>query len=366
VSLISRYVFREAFWSWLIVLSVLFVILMTNQFAGILGDAAADLLPRDAVFAVFWLTAQRYATILAPIALFLGVMLALARLNRDSEMAALLACGIGPGKLLRPIGLLTVLLASGAGWLAMVSGPRAALRIEQIKYEAEAALDLGIIEAGQFTTPDGGRTVFHAERVDGDQIYDVFWEREIEGRVVVIRAERGERLHDPETGKLSFVLYNGTRYEGQPGRRDFSIVEFGEHGIPIREASRAEFVASAEMKPTAELVGSDDPHDQSELQWRLSAPLSLLVLALLAVPLSRSSPREGRYARLGVGLLVYVVYANSLSMARIWVERGDVPTWLGVWWVHAGLAVFAGSLFAREAGWFVKPGRGSEAAASSI
>ncbi len=113
MSLISRYIFREAFGAWLIVIAVLFLIFMTNQFAEILGDAAANQVPRDAVFAIFGFTSLRYLTLLMPIALFLGVMLALARLNRDGEMAALSACGIGPAQLLVPIGTLTIVLAAG-------------------------------------------------------------------------------------------------------------------------------------------------------------------------------------------------------------------------------------------------------------
>jgi lipopolysaccharide export system permease protein len=86
-----------------------------------------------------------------------------------------------------------------------------------------------------------------------------------------------------------------------------------------------------------------DAESRAELEWRIASPLSILILALLAVPLGQSSPREGKYARVGAGLLIYIVYANSLSIARIWVERETIPSWLGLWWVHAlvgGLAIF--------------------------
>lgn len=352
MNLISRYVFREAWWSWLTVIAVLFVIFMSNQFAQILGDAAADVLPKETVFAVFRLQSLRYLTFLAPIALFLGIMLALARFNRDAEMAALLACGIGPGRLLYPIAVLTAVLAAVVAWLSLVVMPDASRRIETIKYDAEADLDVGVLEPGRFSTPDSGDTVFHAERVEGEQIFGVFWEREIDGRIVVIVAERGERLQEPGTGKLSFVLYNGTRYEGTPGALDFSIVKFREHGIPVRDDEREELVLGPEVTPTRTLMRSNDPLDRAELQWRISAPLSLFALALLAVPLSRSTPREGRYARIGVGLLLYIVYANLQSLARIWTERGDTPPWLGVWWVHGTFVLFAILWFGRESGWF--------------
>ena len=116
MNLLNRYVLRETFSAWLIVTLVLFVILMSNQFAEILDDAATNQLPEDAVFAVLSLTSLQYITFLTPIGLFLGVMLALARFNRDSEMAAMASCGVGPVRLLGPISLLTLLLAVTVAW----------------------------------------------------------------------------------------------------------------------------------------------------------------------------------------------------------------------------------------------------------
>lgn len=354
LSLVSRYVFRECIGSLIVVVAVLFVILMSNQFAETLGDAAANELPRDAVFAILGLTSLQYLTMLAPIGLFLGVMLALARLSRDSEMAALSACGVGPGRLLGPIGLLTLLLAVLIGWLALVQMPAASERIEQIRLAARESLQLAALEPGSFASPDSGDTVVYTRAVKEGQLVDVFLQRQYSDRVVVIVAERGLRRQDPETGTLSFVLYDGTRYEGVPGGKSFSVAEFEEHGIPVRSDDDEEYVEPVEVRPTAALLGSGDPLERAELQWRLSMPLSLVVLGVLAVPLSRASPREGRYSRIGVGLLVYIVYQNMLSLARVWVERGYVAEWLGLWWVHALAALAALWLLSRESGWFVR------------
>ena len=188
-------------------------------------------------------------------------------------------------------------------------------------------------------------------------MFDVFWVREVGNRVSVITAERGERVGTPGSGELAFVLYNGTRHDGVPGNLDFAIIEFAEHRIPVRNGDTREFAETIEMRPTATLWRSQDRLDQAELQWRLSTPLSLVLLAILAVPLSRSSPREGRYARIGAGLLIFVTYYNLLAIARVWIERGQVPSSLGLWWVHGGLALLALYLLGRQAGWFVRAPR---------
>jgi len=353
VSLINQYILRETLGAWIVVTVVLFVIVMTNQFAEILGEAASDQLPKDAVFGVLGLASLQYLTALTPIGLFLGVMLALARLNRDSEMSAIMACGIGPANILMPVSLLALVLSVGLAWLALVKTPEASWKIEEIKLQAREQLELGVLESGRFTTPDSGNTIIYAREVEGEQIRGVFIQRQTRNGVVVILADRGQRVQSSTDGQLTFVLYEGRRYEGVPGERNFKVTEFREHGIPIGRALADTSVELIEAKPTSVLFGSPDPEHQAELQWRFSSPISLLVLALLAVPLSRSRPQEGRYARLGVGVLVYVIYVNAMSVGRVWVEREQVPTWLGLWWVHLALGLLGLLLLMVEAGWLI-------------
>ena len=354
MNLIGRYIFREVFGSWLVVMAVLFLIFMTNQLADILGDAAGNRLPRDAVLAIFGLTALRYLTFLTPIALFLGVTLALARLNRDGEMAALFACGVSAGRMLVPIGAFTLLLALGLSWLALEAMPAANMRIEQIRFSAKQNAELTAIEPGKFTTPDSGDTVLYARDVGGDELRDVFLQTQRGDRVSVVLAERGRRVVDPASGELSFALYNSRLYEGVPGESKFLVIEFDEQLVPIRPDDEDEFVEAVAAKPTVDLLRSPTLADRAELHWRLSFPLSLFVLALVAVPLTRTSPREGRYARLGTALLVYVIYFDLLLIARVWVERGIISDAVGMWWVHAVVALLGLLMLARESGWFVR------------
>ena len=82
---------------------------------------------------------------------------------------------------------------------------------------------------------------------------------------------------------------------------------------------------------------SDAPIDQAEYQWRLSTPVSTMLLALLAVPLGRSRPRQGRFARLTGAVVIYAVYFNLLGIGRTWVEQGSIDA---MWVVSSGFAVF--------------------------
>jgi lipopolysaccharide export system permease protein len=349
LSLINKYVFREALASTAMAIAVLLLIFMSNQFAETLADAAADALPRNAVLTVFGLQFVQYVSLLAPVGLLLGVLLAMARLNRDSEMTVLAACGVGPGRLLVPVGVLALLLASGVGWLSLIEAPAASRTIEEIRFQAQAELELGALTPGRFTALDGGSTVVYTSDADGDTSSGLFIEREFDGRTEVVLAREGQRVTNVDSGESMLRLLNGRRYEGTPGTPNFSISEFEEYGFPITSEEQ-EFEASIEARSTAQLLRSPDPESRAELAWRISAPVSILALALLAVPLGRTSPRENRYARFGAGLLIYIIYANTLSIARVWVERDLVPEWVSLWWVHAALALFALAMLARQSG----------------
>ena len=348
-NLINRYIFREALGSWFLVTVVLLFILLSNQFAEVLADAAANRLPRDAVFVVLGLSSLQYLTILAPLGLFLGLMLALARFNSDSEMAALMACGIGPGRLMAPLLLLASILFAGLSWISLEQGPAAVRAIEGLELRAKQELELGFLQAGRFTTPDGGDTVIYAREVSDDgRIGDVFIQRREGDLVTIVLAASGERQRDEEEGYQTFVLYDGQRYEGVPGQRDFRVMEFAEHGIPL--VLRSADVPEPELQaiPSLTLLRSDSLEFRAELHWRAAAPVSLLILALLAIPLSRSQPREGRFGRIAVGILVYIVYNNLLAVARVWLERGVVPEWVGLWWVHILVLSVALVLLAKQ------------------
>jgi lipopolysaccharide export system permease protein len=358
LSLIGRYIFRNILNSTLVVMLVLLVIFMGNQFAETLGEAATDSLPRDAVFTVLGLEFLRLLALLAPIGLLLGVLLGLARLNRDSELAALAACGAGPARLVGPVAVLGLVAALGVGWLSLFAGPAAGQRIDEIRRRAEEQAELGVFLPDRFTGIDSGATVVHAVDVTGSELRDVFIHGPSEVGGVTVRAERGEIVSSGD--EISLTLHSGTRYDGVPGEASWRWEEFEEMNLPLAPERSEPEPAIASMG-TADLLRSPDPAARAELEWRIAAPLSILILTLLAVPLGRSSPREGKYARIGLGLLIYVIYVNSLLIARVWVERGLVPDWLGTWWVHGLLATLTLMMLARQSGLGVRAPRRSTA-----
>jgi lipopolysaccharide export system permease protein len=355
--ILDRYIFREIATTWLGVTMVLLLILLTNQFARILGDVAKGKLPKNAVMDVIGLSAAQYLTVLVPIGLFLSVMLALGRLYRDSELPAMMACRVGPSGIYRPLMWLLVPLAFGVAWLSIDLAPRSLRAVDRIGAEARRAADLTSIEPGRFTEVGPNNAVVYGESVTRRGImHNVFLQRQVGDSDVieVVVAKRGEQMESDDPDVRFLVLFDGRRYEGVPGTSRFRVVEFAEHGIPYHLPSLDPPVPTPRIMTLFELMRAGTLEHIAEIQWRISIPLATIILGILAVPLSKTQPRAGRYGRLAIGLLVFIIYLNLLSASKAWVEQGTLPAMIGLWWVHAmalliGFVLLAGqnSLFRR-------------------
>lgn len=347
---VQRYVLREVVQTWIAVTGVLVAILVSNQLSRVLGQAADNGYSRHVVFDLIALGAIMNLSVIVPVGVLLAVVLTLGRLYHDSEMAALQACGFGPTKLLPPLFGFAVVIALGLGWLSFVQVPRADSQVQILRQTAVKEAQFGQLDAGRFRSFSGGDAVFYAERVDEEGLlHNVFVRRDVDGKMELALAETATYSKGATNGMHFVTLYNGRRYEGVPGQNDFRVIEFREHGIPIATPDTIVASKDPDTKPTRELLGTGTAQDVAQLQSRASTPIMALVLTLVAVPLSRLRPRQGRYARVGFAIVVYFVYSNLLSAAKVWIEKGQLSPLLGVWWVHALAIALGFYLLARQA-----------------
>ena len=331
---LDRYLLREVAWTFVAVTGVLLVVLLSNQFARVLGQAAQNDFPGGIVFTLIGLTTLQQLTVLVPIGLFLGIVLALGRLYHESEMTAMTACGVGPLRIYKPIALLALVIAALLAVLSFRIVPAAWQTSTELRVAALRAAQFGALEAGRFRSFAGGDAVFYAERIGDDGVlHDVFVQRANGDSIEVAMAERAVQRGAGQAEQM-FVLYDGRRYEGVPGAADWRIVEFREHGIPVQLPGAASTQDRVEMKPTRALLDSGAPRDRAELAWRTAVPVMALALAVLAVPISRLRPRQGRFARMGFAVLAYFVYSNLLAAVRVWIQKEAPGGAFGLWWVH--------------------------------
>jgi len=345
---IERYVLREVALAWAAVSVVLFVILITNQLAFVFKLVAEAGLSSKVVLDLLWFRLLQQFLILLPIGLFLGIMLALGRLYHESEMAAMQACGVSIRDVLKPILLLAGLAAIVLAWLSLVISPHSAQAEIGLKTQAAREARFSSLQPGKFRSFGGSNIVFYAESRDEQGVlHNVYAQRTVGDRLEIVTAARAEQ-HGVGESAQTFVLFDGQRYEGVPGRADFRIWRFAEHGIPVQLPNVGDVQLKDYQKSTLILLRAGAVTDLAELQARLSAPIVIVVLALLAVPLSRLRPRQGRYARAAHFILAYLVYLLLLQSAQSWMIRGVTPGWMGMWWVHI-IAVIATVMVWRHA-----------------
>jgi len=331
---LDRYLLREVTVTFVAVTGVLLVILLSNQLARVLGQAVSNGFPRSVVLTLIGLTTLQQLTVLVPIGLFLGIVLALGRLYHESEMTAMAACGVGTVSIYRPLALLTAAVVVALAALSYQIVPAAGSRAQQIRLEALRAAQFGSLEAGRFRSFAGGDVVFYAERVrPNGQLEGVFVQQRVEDRVEIAVAERAEQRGAGQSEQL-FVLFDGRRYEGVPGALEWRVVTFREHGIPVRLPQVRAKSEKLSVRPTRALLGSRNAAERSELAWRTAVPVMALALMLLAVPLAKLRPRQGRFTRVGFAVLAYFVYSNLVAALRVWIEKDSPGGALGMWWVH--------------------------------
>lgn len=355
--IITRYFIKEILRTFAGVLLVLFLIALSAQLVGLFSKVAAGTIHINTVLKLFGLYNLTIITFILPLALYLAVLLGLSRLYQDSEMDALAASGVGPARVVRAVLLVALLVGTIQGAFSLYLGPWADERGDELRLQAQQLTDIQGVIPGRFQELPQGKGVIYVESISADlsRINNIFVQHEAEGRASRIIAEAGHIERDPQTGDRILVLENGHRYQGQPGEEDYTILDFTRHGIRIEEKQVEAVHLRRKSMPTRMLL---EPHKNrnevlarlTEFQWRVSSALSCIVLALLAVPLSRTSRRQSRYSRLAIAIVLYLLLTNMLNIGRTWLQEGQVPVWLGLWWVHMVAVLIAIGLILRQIG----------------
>jgi lipopolysaccharide export system permease protein len=347
--IVDRYLLRELVANCLAATLILLLIVVGTAVADLLAKIARGRIPADLLFTLIALRSVDALTVLMPLAVFLGVLLAYGRLWRDSEMAVLQSSGLDLGGVARPLALLIVptmaLLAAISFWLAP-----AAVRLSQtLLEEANRSLIIAGLEPGRFIELPGkdGEIYVGEMSSDGTEFKRMFVENERliknasdkndgRTRIDVITATHGYLYHDADGVGRYLALLDGFRVEGTLGQDDYRLMRFERNDIklPDNESGDNDTAAKRSAPTRVLLRNSDDPVMRAEIHWRLAAPLSALVLTLLALPLAKSSPREPRYARLLVAVLAWWVFNTGLGIGRSWISQGKLAPAFGFWWVY--------------------------------
>jgi lipopolysaccharide export system permease protein len=337
--ILERYIAREITAPLVSVCTVLILIFSGYSAVRFLNDAVNGLLSGETVVVLVALKVLIALEVLIPVTLYLAVVLALSRLHADSEITAMEAGGIGQGRIITPVLFLALLLALMVAGLSLYARPSAYQKIYALENIGHNEFDIAKVEAGRFYEM-GNNVVFFGEELypDKKQARNVWiWELAHEKREVTT-AQNAYQIDGPQDGQKSIVLQNGYHYELNLETGGDHIIEFQENTIQLKSARKESVQYRRKAASTDHLTRSSDPKDIAEYQWRLSTGLSTVLMALLAIPLSRVAPRRSKYGKVTAAIILFFVFYNLSLIAKTWVEKQVVGAFPGIWWVNALLA----------------------------
>ena len=349
MSKLDRYLLRDFVQSFLATLIVLLVVSVGGVLVDILGNIADGRLPARLLFSQLGLQFIVYMPLILPLALMLGLLLATARLYRDSEMAVLTAIGVGPKRLLRPVLMLVLPVVGLIGLCSLWLGPWADRTSEQMIEDANKSLVMAGLESGKFTMLSNGGVVYLSSvSADGSGLGRVFVQRRRGDRIEVMSAASGKMFFEGDRQRY-LRLDDGHQVEGPAnGALDYRLMTFARNDVALPDGAITRDENDPELMPTGRLFGDTRPEAQAQLHSRITPPLIALAFALMTLPLARSSPRQQRYGRMMFAFLAYMVGMNLMFIGTRWIADGKVPASLGLWWLSLPLLALAIWMYLRD------------------
>ena len=335
LSIVDRYIIREILPSWLAVLLVLMIVVISVEVVHILTWFLQGDVTTDTVLPLFLNSLAGFVVLLIPLSLYLGVLLAFGRLYIDSEMTAMMAGGIGPRQWYRALLLVNVPMFLLVLVLMLYARPWISAQRADINKEIRNTDMITMLAPGRFNSTQNGQAIIFMESLskDGRDMENVFQRHIRNGKTHIDVAARADTRKEAD-GSSFAVLKQGTHYAGQPGDADYQVIKYAEYGVLLPEPKDLVYPLQIKAQPSRTLLESGSPEQLAELDWRIAIPVASFIITLMTLPLSQTSPRGGRYAKLGLAILLYLVYSNLLGVGTVWISKGKVPVWLGTTWVH--------------------------------
>lgn len=348
---LRRYLSSDVLGHTVAVSAVLLAIIITGRFVKYLAEAASGKLAAEILLPVMFFRLPGFLELLLPLGLFIGILMAYGRLYVESEMVVMAACGVGPGRLARITLVPALLITLAVAGLALFLTPQGAARSEALLNDPSALRGLTLLSAGRFQSRGGDGTVTYATSIDRDagRLQQVFAYRPgadddadpvAAPAAEVTVAATGWVQRDGASGARYLELRDGYRFSGIPGRADFEVVRFATLAQRLPEDPAVTRSDAVDARTTAELLASKEPEDRAALHWRLSLIVMVPIVALLALSLSKTDHRRGRYIKLAPALILHLTYLLLLVTTRTRIIEGD-GTVQQFWIVHLAFAMLA-------------------------
>ena len=348
-TIISRYLLRNLAVFFIAIFFIITLIIFGNQFVLTVQESVEHGIPIQELMPIVGFNMLRDLPIILSLAFFLSIIISISQLYKNSEAVVMNSIGMGDKNfiyLLQPVVIFLFILVF---ILTIYAVPWAKQQKSFAEDETVNASEFSFITEGKFESFKNGEIVFYASEssladIEGEQnMEEIFIYVSNESKPIVVLASEATKYTDSDNESIYLRLKNGVRYEGLPGDENVNILDFDRYDLEIVsgevQRSLSNF-SEIEEKTTIDLILQGGKLANAEIQWRLSQPISILILSIIGVFLGKTSPRTGKGVNLLFGVIIFMLYNNGLLVAKNSIESGQLNPYLGLWSIHILLVLF--------------------------
>lgn len=348
--LLTRYIIGYVLKTCAQIFLVLFFILAGNQSLLLLGKAKEFGISNPSEFIL--LSSLDYLPLLLSLSLFLAIIIVLSRFYKNHEMSAIKSTGIGIKQLIIMMQWLAIPIALIVAVLHFNVNPWSKLAVEKIKNIAKTLPEKIDISANKFHYFSKGSAVLYAKKVadGGASMQSVFLQFKQNNQTVFISANKGRIDYNNKTGESKLWLSNGGHRVSIQDKK-VNQLKFSTYDLPLREGvgtltTEAELIKNnIRAQDFGYLLSANNKEAKAEFYRRLSEPVVVILLSILAVLLSKTPLRDsGMGKNILLGIIAFMLYRNLILIAKDEMLDGGI----NILWVNLLVAALIYWLYRRQ------------------
>jgi lipopolysaccharide export system permease protein len=347
--IVSRYLLRNLIVFFIAITFIITLVVFGNQFVLTVQESIERGIPIQELMPLVGFNMLRDIPIILTLSLFLSIIITISQLYKSSEAIVMNAIGLSDKGFINIIQPLIIFFFFFISFLTIYAVPWANYQKNIIQEETKNASEFSFITVGQFEEFKGGEIVFFAsesnsqEKNNEQNMEEIFIYAFDNNKPVIVLASSATKYINSENNSVYLRLKNGVRYHGIPGEANINILDFDLYDLEIVSGNSQKSILSIseiEEKTTIDLIKDGGLLAKAELHWRISQPISILILAIFGVFLGKSSPRTGKGINLIFGLIIFMLYNNGLLVAKSSIESGQLNPIIGMFGIHLFLILF--------------------------
>ena len=334
MKILQKYLIGEITKTSIAVLAIFLVILTANTMLRLIEETSVGNFPTYLLFPLIIIKITQYSIYLIPISLFLGVILSFGRFYSGNEMAVINSSGISAYDISGIIARVVFPAALIVALFSLYVTPSATQYRYKIEHKLSSEERIEEINPGRFTSSQSGSATFFVENINNNTLERIFFSSS-GGRAEAIESSSTARYIKDKDNRRYILLRDGVISEIIPP--DYTTTRktsYREHGVQLGQAIPEFINTKYDAISTLTLLSIGNRESNAELQSRLLLPIATVLLGFIAFPVSYSSPRKGRYAKVFLGSLIYFSYLIMMSIVEKLYLLGTTPPIFGMWWFH--------------------------------